>query len=191
MQRGEMVLIHGGSSGIGTMAVMLSRAWGTTPLVTAGSDEKCAACLALGAMHAINYKQADFVAEAKRLSNGYGVDVVLDLVGGSYLQRNLEMLASEGRIAIIASHSGRTGELDITKLMSKRARVMGSTMRARTPQQKGEVALGLLREVWPLLPTKNPIRPVIDSTFSLRDARLAHERMESSAHIGKIVLTVP
>lgn len=188
LERSETVLIHGGSSGIGTMAIMLSRAWGAIPIVTAGSDKKCAACLAIGAEYAINYKESDFVAETKRLTKSAGVNVVLDLVGGSYLQKNVEVLALEGRIATIATQGGKTGELDIGKLMSKRARIMGSTMRVRTPAQKGEVAQRLLRDVWPLLPGKNPIRPIIDSVFPLRDARLAHERMESGAHIGKIVL---
>jgi putative PIG3 family NAD(P)H quinone oxidoreductase len=189
LARGETVLIHGGSSGIGTMAIMLSRAWGATPIITAGSDDKCEACLRLGAEYAINYKQSDFAAEAQRMTKGAGVNVVLDLVGGSYLQKNVDVLAPEGRITIIATQGGRSGELDIAKLMSKRARLMGSTMRARTPAQKGEVARRLLRDVWPLLPAKNPIRPVIDSVFPLTDARRAHERMENGSHIGKIVLT--
>jgi putative PIG3 family NAD(P)H quinone oxidoreductase len=189
LQRENTVLIHGGSSGIGTMAIMLSRAWGATPIVTAGSDEKCAACIKLGAAHAINYRHSDFVTETKRFTGGRGVDVVLDVVGGSYLERNLDALTTEGRITVIATQGGRTATLDIGKLMHKRARVLGSAMRARTPEQKGEVAQALLRDVWPLLPQKNPIRPVIDQVFPLRDARLAHERMESGAHIGKIVLT--
>jgi putative PIG3 family NAD(P)H quinone oxidoreductase len=189
LQHRETALIHGGSSGIGTMAIMLARAWGATPVVTAGSDEKCAACVSLGAEYAINYKQADFVAEAKRFTNGAGVNVVLDLVGGSYLEKNLDVLATEGRIAILATQGGATGVLNIGKLMQKRARVMGSTMRARTPEQKGRVAQALRRDVWPLLPAKNPIRPVVDKVFPLRDARLAHARMESGEHIGKIVLT--
>lgn len=188
LEHGETVLIHGGSSGIGTMAIMLSRAWGAIPLVTAGTDEKCAACIALGAEHAINYKKSDFVTETKRLTNDAGVNVVLDLVGGSYLQRNVEVLALEGRIAVIATQGGASGELNIAKLMSKRARLIGSTMRARTPEQKGEIAQRLLRDVWPLLPAKNPIRPVIDKVLPLTDARLAHERMQSGAHIGKIIL---
>lgn len=188
LRGGETVLVHGGTSGIGSMAIMLARAWGTTVFATAGSDEKCAACVSLGAEHAINYKKADFAAEINRITAGHGVDVVVDLVGGSYLERNLDVLATEGRITIIATQGGRTGQLNIGALMMKRARVMGSTMRVRTPAQKGEIAVRLLREVWPLLPPKNPIRPVIDTTFPLRDARLAHERMESGRHIGKIVL---
>lgn len=188
LKRGETVLIHGGSSGIGSMAIMLARAWGATVIATAGSSEKCAACVALGAQQAINYKESDFVSEVKRITGDRGVDVIADLVGGSYLERNLDALATEGRITIIATQGGRTGQLDIARLMTKRARVMGSTMRVRTPAQKGEIAARLLREVWPLLPPKDPIRPVIDTTFALRDARLAHERLESGQHIGKIVL---
>jgi NADPH:quinone reductase len=190
LQRGETVLIHGGSSGIGTIAIMLARAWGAVPIVTAGTDSKCDACLHLGAAHAINYKKADFVAEVQRLTQGRGVDVVLDMVGGPYLDRNLEVLAVEGRITIVAAQGGRSGQLEIHKLMMKRARVLGTTMRARTPAQKGAVAQRLLQNVWPLLPAKDPIRPIIDATFSLADARLAHERMEAGEHIGKIVLTV-
>jgi putative PIG3 family NAD(P)H quinone oxidoreductase len=190
LKQGETVLIHGGSSGIGSVAIMLARASGATVIATAGSSEKCAACLALGAQHAINYKESDFVAEVKRITGGRGVNVIADLVGGSYLERNLDALAIEGRITIIAMQGGRTGQLDIAKLMMKRGRVMGSTMRVRTPAQKGEIAARLLREVWPLLPPKDFIRPVIDATFPLRDARLAHERLESGQHIGKIVLVV-
>jgi NADPH2:quinone reductase len=142
----------------------------------------------LGAEHAINYTESDFVVEVKRFTRDRGVDVVLDLVGGPYLDRNLDALALEGRISVVAVQGGRTGHLDIGKLMHKRARVMGSTMRVRTPKQKGEVAGRLLREVWPLLPAKNPIRPLIDRIFPLTDARLAHQRLEEGEHIGKIVL---
>jgi NADPH2:quinone reductase len=184
----EMVLIHGGTSGIGSMGIMLCRARGATAIATAGTFDKCDACIRLGAMHAINYKEQDFVAEVKRLTGNLGADVIADLVGGSYLERNLEALATEGRLSIIATQGGRTAELDITKLMMKRARIFGSTMRGRTPAQKGEVARRLLRDVWPVLPRKDPIRPVIDSTFTLRDAGRAHRRMEDGDHIGKIVL---
>jgi putative PIG3 family NAD(P)H quinone oxidoreductase len=190
LRSGETVLIHGGTSGIGSMAIMLSRAWRATAIATAGTQEKCEACLRFGAEHAVNYKESDFVAEVKRLTSGRGVDVVLDLVGGAYLERNLEVLATEGRLSIVATQGGRFGQLNLGALMSKRARVLGSTMRSRTPAQKGEIAQRLLRDVWPLLPAKNPIRPVIDRVFPLRDARLAHERLESGAHIGKVVLTV-
>jgi NADPH2:quinone reductase len=188
LKRGEMVLIHGGTSGIGSTAIMLSRAWGAVPIATAGTQKKCDACIRFGAEHAINYKESDFAAEVKRITGGRGVDVIVDLVGGSYLEKNLDSLALEGRLAILATQGGRTGQLDIAKLMIKRGRVLGSTMRARTPEEKGEIARRLLLDVWPVLPAKNPIRPIIDSTFPFADARLAHTRMESGQHIGKIVL---
>jgi NADPH:quinone reductase len=188
LKSGELVLVHGGTSGIGSMAIMLARACNAVPISTAGSARKCEACLQLGAQSAIDYHQSDFVVEVKQLTANRGVDVVLDLVGGLYLQRNLEALASEGRIAIVATQGGRTAELNIHRLMQKRARVMGSTMRNRTPEQKGAVAKALQQDVWPLLPAKNVIRPVIDSTFPLAEACRAHERLESGDHIGKIVL---
>ncbi|HEY7302806.1 MAG TPA: NAD(P)H-quinone oxidoreductase [Bryobacteraceae bacterium] len=188
LRRGETVLVHGGTSGIGTMAIMLAQAWGATAIATAGSDDKCAACLALGAQHAINYRESDFATEVKLLTGGQGADIIVDLVGGPYLEPNLTALATEGRLVIIGAQGGHTGELDIAKLMIKRGRIIGSTMRARSPVQKGEIADRLLREVWPLLPAKDPIRPLIDRVFPLRDARSAHERLESGRHIGKIVL---
>jgi NADPH2:quinone reductase len=190
LQRGETILIHGGSSGIGSMAIMLSRAWGAAPIVTAGSDSKCAACVSLGAEHAINYKTADFLSEAKRLTSGRGVDVILDLVGGSYLEKNINLLAMEGRLVIIATMGGSKGTLDIATLLAKRARVLASHMRARTPELKGLVAERLLQQVWPLLPAKDPIRPVIDRVFPLRDAALAHEYLENSSTLGKVILSV-
>jgi NADPH:quinone reductase len=188
LTRGESVLIHGGTSGIGTMAIMLSRAIGAIPLATAGTSEKCDACLRLGAEHAINYRQSDFAQAVKLITAGRGVDVVLDMVGGPYLERNLDCLAPEGRITIVATQGGRTGQLDIGKLMHARGRILGSTMRARSPVEKGKVAQALLQRIWPLLPSKDPIRPIIDSTFPLQNAQLAHERMEAGSHIGKIVL---
>jgi putative PIG3 family NAD(P)H quinone oxidoreductase len=188
LQRGETVLIHGGTSGIGSMAIMLGRAWGATAIATAGTDAKCEACLHIGAEHAVNYNEADFVAEAKRVTHGHGVNIVFDLVGGRYLTRNLDALATEGRLCIVATQGGRTAELDIGRLMQKRARIMGSSMRVRTPDQKGEIAARLLNEVWPLLPAKGPIRPLVDSTYPLEQAAKAHARLESGEHIGKIVL---
>ncbi len=188
LKRGDTILVHGGTSGIGSTAIMLSRAYGATVIATAGTAVKCEACIRFGAQHAINYKDGDFVAEVKRLTGNRGVDVVLDMVGGSYLEKNVDCLASEGRLTIVSTQGGRTGQLDIGKLMMKRARVMGSTMRARTPEQKGEVARRLLHDVWPLLPARSPIRPIVDSTFPLVDARFAHARMEEGGHIGKIVL---
>jgi NADPH:quinone reductase len=186
--RGETALIHGGSSGIGSMAIMLSRAWGASAIATAGSAEKCEACLKLGARHAIDYKQSDFVAEVLRLTEGRGVDVVLDMVGGAYLEKNLDVLASEGRISIIATQGGRSGPLNLGKLMSKRGRISASTMRARSAAAKAAIGKRLLEDVWPLLPAKDVIRPLIDSTFPLREAYRAHQRMEGGEHIGKIVL---
>jgi putative PIG3 family NAD(P)H quinone oxidoreductase len=188
LQRGETALIHGGTSGIGSMALMLARAWGAIPIATAGTREKCEACLTFGAQHAINYHETDFVAEVKRITQARGVNVVLDIVGGSYIDKNLDTLALEGRLSIVATQGGRIGQLDLGKLMPKRGRIMGSTLRSRTPEEKGEIARRLLRDVWPMLPSKDVIRPIIDSTFPFTDARLAHERMESGKHIGKIVL---
>jgi NADPH:quinone reductase len=188
LNRGETALIHGGTSGIGSTALMLARAWNAVPIATAGTREKCEACLTFGAEHAINYRETDFVAELKRITQDRGVNVLLDMVGGSYLDKNVDALALEGRLSIVATQGGRTGQLDVGKLMAKRGRIMGSTLRSRTPEQKGEIARRLLRDVWPMLPSKNVIRPIIDSTFPLADARLAHERMESGKHIGKIVL---
>jgi NADPH2:quinone reductase len=190
LRPGETVLIHGGASGIGSMAIMLSRAWNARPIVTAGTPEKCEACRKLGAEHAVNYKESDFVSEVKRITAERGVDVILDMVGGAYLERNLHALALEGRLSIVATQGGRAGQLDIGSLMMKRGKIIGSTMRNRTPEQKGEVAQRLLQDIWPLLPAKNPIRPVIDAVFPLREAQKAHERLESGQHIGKIVLSV-
>ena len=190
LRKGETVLVHGGTSGIGTTAIQLSRAWGATVFTTAGSDVKCEAAKKLGAHEAINYRTLDFAAEIRRLTGGKGVDVVLDMVGGPYLDANLECLAPDGRISIVAVQGGRSAQLDIAKLMHKRGKVMASTMRSRSPEEKAEVARGLLRDVWPLLPAKNPIRPVIDTTFPLEKAKDAHARMEEGSHIGKIVLLV-
>ncbi len=190
LRAAETLLVHGGASGIGSMAIMLGRAWNATVIATAGSSEKCAACVSLGARHAINYKEIDFAIEVQRITSDRGVDVILDLVGGPYLERNLNSLAVEGRLAVVATQGGRTAQFDLGKLMHKRARVMGSTMRARTPEQKGQVAERLRHDVWPLLPAKDPIRPVVDTTFPLAQAAKAHERLESSQHIGKIVLVV-
>jgi NADPH:quinone reductase len=188
LKAGERVLIHGGASGIGTIAIMLARAWGAEVIATAGTAEKCRACLDLGAVAAINYKESDFVAESKKLTQNRGVDVVLDLVGGPYLARNLEALAAEGRLSIVSIQGGRKADIDLGVVMQKRLRVIGSTMRARTPQQKGEIAKRLLQEVWPLLPGRKMIRPIIDKTFLLSEASLAHERLSGGQHIGKILL---
>lgn len=189
LRKGETVLVHGGTSGIGSTAIMVARAIGAVPYATAGSSEKCAACLQIGAERAIQYRSQDFAAEIEGYTGGRGVDVILDIVGGSYFEKNLDALAMEGRLAIVATLGGGTAALPLQKLMRKRATVLGSTMRARTAMEKAAVSEALLARIWPLLPEKKHIRPLIDSTFPLRDARAAHERMESGGHIGKIVLT--
>ena len=191
LRAGESILIHGGSSGIGTTAIMLARAFGARFIaVTAGSDEKCSACLDLGADLAVNYRRDDFVTEVKKGTQGRGVDVVLDIVGGAYIGRDLDALAPDGRIACIATPQGRSAELDLGALMQRRASIGGSSLRARSVEQKGAIARELLERVWPLLPARGPIRPVLDSTFPLSDAAQAHRRLEESAHVGKIVLLI-
>ncbi len=185
---GESLLIHGGSSGIGTTAIQLAKAFGSTVYVTVGNADKAAACLDLGADHAINYRDQDFVEEIKRLTDKRGVDVVLDMVGGDYVQRNLDVLAIEGRLVQIAWLGGSRVDADFMKLMIKRLTWTGSTLRPRTVEQKAEIARALESKVWPKL-AQGSIKPVIHSTFPLEKAREAHELMESSDHIGKIILT--
>ena len=189
LARGERILIHGGSSGIGTTAIMLSRAFGASFIaVTAGSEQKRAACRDLGADLAVNYKTTDFVTAVREATGGRGVDVVLDIVGGEYIGRDLDALAPDGRIVCIATPGGRTAQLDVGKLMQRRAAVMGSALRARSTAQKAAIARELRERVWPLLPAKDPVRPVIDSVLPLAQAGEAHRRLEESAHVGKIVL---
>lgn len=191
LRSGESFLVHGGSSGVGTTAIMLARAFGANFIAaTAGSDRKCEACRDLGVHVAINYKHADFVDEVKKVTNDRGVDVILDMVGGTHISRDLDALAPDGRITCIATPGGNTAELDLRKLMHRRAAVMGSSLRTRTLEQKGEIARALLENVWPLLPARDPIRPVVDSVFKLEDAAEAQRRLDTSGHIGKIVLTI-
>lgn len=190
LRAGETILIHGGTSGVGYLAIMLSGAWKARPIATAGSPEKCQACVEFGASDAINYKEVDFVAECKRLTNGIGVDVVLDMVGGAYMERNMDVLATEGRLSIIATQRGTTAPMDIARLMHKRISVFGSMLRGRSVNEKGAIAQALLKDVWPLLPKRDVIWPVIDSEYPLQQANLAHARMESGEHVGKIVLLV-
>jgi putative PIG3 family NAD(P)H quinone oxidoreductase len=184
---GETLLVHGGSSGIGTAAIALARARGARVFVTAGSREKCAACRDLGAEVAVNYKEEDFVAVVKERTGGRGVDVVLDMVGGDYLARNLDCLAVEGRLVQIAFLKGPKAALDLWPLLRKRLVLTGSTLRARPVNDKAKIARALRETVWPLLES-GTVRPVIDSTYPLSQAADAHRRMESSRHIGKIVL---
>ncbi len=187
---GETLLVHGGSSGIGTTAIMLGKAFGAKVIVTAGTDEKCGACVKLGADHAINYKTQDFVEEVKKITGGQGADVILDMVGGSYVQRNYAAAAVEGRIVQIAFMQGYKIEaLDMRALSAKRLTHTGSTLRPRTPEQKAIIARELEARVWPLL-NKGAFRPVIDATYPLTEAAKAHAHMEASTHVGKIVLTL-
>lgn len=188
-REGESVLVHGGSSGIGTTAIMLAKAFGAAFIAaTAGSEEKCDACLGLGANIAINYKTSDFVEAIRAATEGRGVNVVLDIVGGDYIARDVDALAPDGRVVCIATPRGRTAEINLGALMQKRAAVMASALRARSIEQKRAIAGRLLHDVWPKLPARSPIRPVVDSTFPLEDAAAAHRRLEESAHVGKIVL---
>jgi putative PIG3 family NAD(P)H quinone oxidoreductase len=187
LRSAETLLIHGGSSGIGTTAILLAKAFGARVIVTAGSAEKCAACRALGADVAIDYKQEDFVARTMESTGGQGADVILDMVGGEYLARNLAAAAVNGRIALIATQHGSKAELDLITLMRKRLWLGGATLRPQSVASKGEIAASLRREVWPLFGSKS-LRPVIHARFPLREAARAHALMESGAHIGKIVL---
>jgi putative PIG3 family NAD(P)H quinone oxidoreductase len=189
LRAGETLLVHGGSGGIGTTAIQLASARGSRVLATAGSEEKCRACEGLGAERGINYRTEDFVRVVHDRTDGHGVNVILDVVGGDYVARNLAALALEGRLVQIGLMGGDSAPLDFRRILSRRLTVTGSTLRPRTPAEKGVIAAALRQEVWPLL-EQGRVKPVIDRTFPLREAAAAHALMESSAHIGKIVLTV-
>jgi NADPH2:quinone reductase len=184
---GESFLVHGGSSGIGTTAIQLTHAFGARVFATAGSAEKCAVCRDLGAERAIDYRQEDFVAVIKQMTQGRGVDVILDMVGGPYIERNLRSLAVEGRLVQIAFLQGSKVTLDLAHLMVRRQTITGSTLRPRPVADKAAIARQLRDKVWPLIEA-GKVRPVIDRTFPLAEAAAAHRLMESSAHIGKILL---
>ncbi|MES2172059.1 MAG: NAD(P)H-quinone oxidoreductase [Actinomycetota bacterium] len=184
---GETLLVHGGSSGIGTTAIQLARALGCRVATTAGSPAKLAACEALGADILIDYRSEDFVERVKQETDGHGADVIFDAIGGAYVERNLRALAKHGRIVLIGDQSGETGQLPVGLLMRKWASIHGSMLRARPVAEKTAIMRSVLENAWPLIESRQVV-PVIDSTFPLTDARLAHERMESSAHIGKILL---
>jgi NADPH2:quinone reductase len=188
LQAGETLLIQGGTSGIGVTAIQMAKALGATVIATAGSDEKCAACLALGADHAVNYKTADFSAEAKRLTGGKGVNVILDMVAGSYVAREVECLAEDGRLVIIAVQGGVKAEFNAGMVLRKRLTITGSTLRPRPLDFKTAIAGALRAKVWPLLES-GAIKPVIYQTFAADAAAAAHTLMESNQHVGKIVLT--
>ncbi len=189
LTRGESILIHGGTSGIGTTAIQLAHAFGAHVLTTAGSDEKCEAAIKLGAAHAFNYRSIDWVAAARTATDGRGVDLVLDIVGGDYIARNLDVLAVEGRLVQIAFLKSPKAELDFSVMMRKRLWITGSTLRPRTPAQKGIIAQQLRRQVWPLLETR-VVRPIIHQVFPLAQAADAHRLMEAGTQIGKLVLQV-
>ena len=189
LKPGESFLVQGGSSGIGVTAIQMAAAMGNRVFATAGSDEKCAACVKLGAEKAINYKTQDFAAEVNAATGGKGVNVILDMVGGDYVPKELKCLAEEGRLVFIAFLRGAKTELDINELMRRRLTISGSTLRPRPVEFKGAIAKNLRERIWPLIEA-GKIRPVIYKTFPLAEAREAHKLMESSQHVGKIVLTV-
>ncbi|HYD76256.1 NAD(P)H-quinone oxidoreductase [Ramlibacter sp.] len=188
LQAGETLLVQGGTSGIGVTAIQLAKAFGATVIATAGSDEKCAACLQLGADHAINYRSQDFAEEAKRLTGGRGVDVILDMVAGDYVAREVGCLAEDGRLVIIAVQGGVKAGFDAGLVLRRRLTITGSTLRPRPVAFKAAIAASLREKAWPLL-AGGAVRPVVHSVFAAADAAKAHELMESNRHVGKIVLT--
>jgi NADPH2:quinone reductase len=188
LQPGESALFHGGSSGIGTTAIQLAAAHGATVYVTAGSEEKCRACEQLGAVRAINYRASDFVDAIKTLTDGRGVDMILDIMGAPYFDRNLRSLAIDGRLVQIGLMGGSEAPVDLRRILGRRLTVTGSTLRPRSVAEKSAIADALRRDVWPLL-ERGRVKPIVYRTLSLRDAAEAHRLMESSEHIGKIVLT--
>jgi putative PIG3 family NAD(P)H quinone oxidoreductase len=187
LRDGETALFHGGTSGIGTTAIQLAAARGVRALATAGSDEKCRACEALGAVRAINYNTDDFVEAVKRLTGGRGVDLILDIVGGDYFDRNLRSLAVDGRLVQIGVMGGAEATIDLRRILGRRLTITGSTLRPRSVEEKGAIAAALQREVWPLL-ERGRVKPIVHRTFPLAQAAAAHAVMESSAHVGKLVL---
>jgi putative PIG3 family NAD(P)H quinone oxidoreductase len=189
LQAGERVLVHGGTSGIGTTAIQLARAFGAIVFATAGSADKCAACRRLGAAVAINYREEDFVEAVRRATDGAGVNVILDIVGGEYVARNIDCLSMNGRLVQIGTQAGARASLSLTPILQRRLTLTGSTLRARTVEEKGALAREVERRVWPLL-SSGRVAPVIDRTYPLTEAAEAHRRLESSEHIGKIVLVV-
>lgn len=189
LKAGESILIHGGTSGIGTTAIQLARAFGARILATAGSTAKCEACVALGADAAFNYRDVDWAAAVRDATAGRGVDVILDIVGGDYIPRNIDLLAVEGRLLQIAFLKHARAEIDFSVVMRKRAWITGSTLRPRTPAEKGRIASALHAHVWPLI-ASGKVRPIIHQVFPFAEAAAAHRLMESSTHIGKLVLNV-
>jgi NADPH2:quinone reductase len=189
LKAGESFLVHGGSSGIGLSAIQLAKAFGATVFTTVGNEEKAAFCKQIGADHAINYKNQDFLAEIQGLAGKKGIDVILDMVGGPYIEKNLKLLAIEGRLCLIAFLQGSKAEIDFMMLMLKRQTLTGSTLRARPDAQKSAIAKSLREKVWPLIEA-GKVKPVVHKVFPLAQAAEAHRLMESSLHIGKIMLAV-
>jgi putative PIG3 family NAD(P)H quinone oxidoreductase len=189
LQAGETALFHGGTSGIGTTAIQLAKARGATVFATAGSDDKVRACETLGARRGINYRTEDFVEVIRDVTGGKGVDLILDIMGGSYLNRNLAALAVDGRLVQIGLMGGESASLDLRRVLGRRLTITGSTLRPRSIGEKGAIAAALAREVWPLLEA-GTVKPIVYKTFTLADAAAAHHLMESSEHVGKIVLTM-
>jgi NADPH2:quinone reductase len=189
LKPGESILIHGGSSGIGTAAIQLCAARGHTVFTTAGNREKCEACERLGARRAINYRDEDFVEAIKKETGGRGVDVILDMVGGDYIQRNFSAAALWGRIVNIAFQSGMSANVNFAGMLMKRLTFMATTLRARSNEEKGAIRDALAREVWPLIDA-GKVKPIVDRVFPLAEAQAAHKRMATSEHIGKILLKV-
>ena len=187
LKKGEKFLVHGGTSGVGTTAIQLALAFGAKVGATAGNDDKCEACIDLGADRAINYGTKDFVQEVLDWTDGRGVDLILDIIAGDYVPKNIKCLAVDGRMVIIATQGGLKTELNVLPIMMKRLTITGSTLRSRTVEQKAEIARELLDQAWPLL-EDGGVSPVIDSVFSLDQVREAHQRLESGSHIGKILL---
>jgi putative PIG3 family NAD(P)H quinone oxidoreductase len=188
LRPGETLLVHGGASGIGTMAIQLGRVLGARVAVTAGSAEKLERCRELGAEILVDYREQDFVEEVKAATDGRGADVVLDNMGAKYLARNVDVLAANGRLMIIGLQGGRKAELDISALMAKRAAVVSNTLRARPAEEKAAIVAAVREHVWPLVES-GAVRPVVDRTFPMADAAEAHRLVESSAHVGKVLLT--
>ena len=189
LQVGETALFHGGTSGIGTTAIQLAKARGATIFATAGSDDKVRACETLGARRGINYRTEDFVEVIRDVTGGKGVDLILDIMGGSYLNRNLAALAVDGRLVQIGLMGGESASIDLRRVLGRRLTITGSTLRPRSVGEKGAIAAALAREVWPLLEA-GTVKPIVYKTFALADAAAAHHLMESSEHVGKIVLTM-
>jgi NADPH:quinone reductase-like Zn-dependent oxidoreductase len=188
LSKGESILVHGGSSGIGMTTIQLARVFGAMPYATAGSAEKCAACEAFGAERAFNYREVDFVAATREATGGRGVDVVLDIVGGDYFQRNLEVLAMDGRLILIGQLHGPKSQINTVPIFTKRLTITASTLRARSVAEKAAIARAVHQNVWPLIES-GAVRVPVHATFPLRAAAQAHKMMEESSHIGKLVLT--